>query len=109
MTNRRNSNRRSQTGQKGSGPQLGERFSWKPEDVEWVVHPDQVSGGAAQTLAETNPELHTVLWALEHVTNQQSLDDAMIAVAGYMADDPTNQLVPEALRRAEERVKHVTQ
>lgn len=78
------------------------RFTWQPEDIH-ITYPKTPAAAAGMS-----DELHTILWSLEHVSNKATFDDAMLNVAHYMADNPGDQLVPEAVRRAEQRVEHST-
>ena len=79
-----------------------ERFTWKPEDIT-ISYPTPVAAAGA-----LDSELHTVLWSLEHVTNQATFSDAMVGVAGYLAEHPTDQLVRAAIARVEARLEHAT-
>lgn len=83
-------------------PSRRNRFTWTDADVTFAF-PEQTPAMGALT-----DEQHTILWELEKVSNQSSFNDAMLNVAHYMADHPTDTLIPEAVRRAEERIKHAT-
>ena len=78
-----------------------DHFTWKPGDIHFVNMP-------ASPVTTLHDEQHTILWSLEHVSNKASLDEVMLNVAHYMADHPQDVLVPEAVRRAEQRTEHST-
>lgn len=81
-------------------PKSDPHFTWQEGDVTLILPHTPTT-----TLSE---EQHTILWALERVSNKASLSEAMMNVAHYLADHPTDKLVPEAVRRAEQRVEHAT-
>ena len=77
-------------------------FTWQPEDIH-ITYP--TVGVAESGLSD---ELHTVLWSLEHVSNQASLDEVMLNVAHYLTEHPGDPLVTEALTRVHNRLEHAT-
>lgn len=83
-------------------PTREDHFTWKPEDIT-ITYPQ-----TSATVDGLPEEQHTILWALEHVSNQASLDEVMENVALYLADHPGDALVTEALHRIEQRLEHAT-
>lgn len=83
-------------------PDRVDHFSWGPDDIT-ISYPDTT--GAASQLSD---ELHTILWSLEHVSNQATFDQVMVNVAHYLTDHPGDALVAAALQRVEQRLEHAT-
>lgn len=81
-------------------PKDDPHFVWQAGDVTFVL--------PQEPQTQLTEEQHTILWSLEHVSNRASMDEVMLNVAHYMADHPTDILVPEAVRRAEQRIEHAT-
>ncbi len=79
-----------------------DRFSWESGGLH-ITYPNEPAAAGP-----VDSELHTVLWSLEHVTNHETMSEAMVGVAGYLIDHPNDPLVVEAIRRAEERIEQAT-
>lgn len=63
---------------------------------------------AQKPVTPLGDELHTILWSLEHVSNQATFSDVMLNVAHYLADHPGDPLVTAAIHRVEQRLEHAT-
>lgn len=98
----RKPSQRSRVPERAMTPDRAQRFAWNADDVH-ITYPSTTN--AASGLPD---ELHTILWSLEHVSNQASLDEVMPNVASYLIDHPGDPLIAVALQRVEQRLEHAT-